>query len=264
MRIFCTDLSNTHTRGAVIENQKIIWQDAVSTKSIEKRIPTWESQLSNLSVSSVALASVVPLKNDIIYQLADYKGIPLFHLTSENCPIPLDYPQPSEIGQDRLANAVAAAYMIQANTIIIDLGTATNFDVYHHPKGYAGGIIAPGLALMTEYLHQKTALLPKLDPQNLDTEEILGKSTLEALKVGCDYGYAGMIQNLLDRLLKNAEESDQQFPSIVATGGYSQWIQKRIRPIPKVIPDLTLQGIYLAATKQINKEDLDFQDTEEP
>ena len=256
MKIFCIDLSNTHTQGAIIEDQKILWQDAVATKSIDKRISTWELKLSNKRVASIALASVVPSKSNLIYKLAKKTGIPLFHLTAENCPIPLDYPQPNEIGQDRLANAIAAAYIIQRNTIIIDLGTATNFDIYDRQKGYIGGIIAPGLALMIEYLHQKTALLPKLDPENLDTEEIIGKSTLEGLKIGCDYGYAGMIQNLLNRLLKNTEKSDPDFPIIIATGGYSQWIQKRIRPIPKVISDLTLQGIYLAATKQIKSNSL--------
>ena len=66
MKIFCIDLSNTHTQGAIIEGQKILWQDAVSTKSIDKRIPTWASQLSNQRIASVALASVVPSKSNLI------------------------------------------------------------------------------------------------------------------------------------------------------------------------------------------------------
>ena len=94
----------------------------------------------------------------------------------------IDYPKPDSIGPDRLANAVAACASFGAPVVVVDFGTAVTFDVVDGKGNYVGGIIAPGLAAMTNYLHEKTALLPKIEIREIKTA--IGKSTEEAMLVG--------------------------------------------------------------------------------
>ena len=96
--------------------------------------------------------------------------------------VTVDYPQPETIGADRLANAMAAAHLYGAPSVVVDFGTALTFDVVNDQKAYVGGIIAPGISLMTDYFHEKTALLPKITVA--DPKAIIGKSTEQAMQIG--------------------------------------------------------------------------------
>ena len=111
--------------------------------------------------NSVSFCSVVPSINESLEAyLATFK-LPLFHLTYESCTgLTLAYPNPSEIGEDRIANAIAAQEYYGTPAVVIDMGTAVTFDIISS-KGYEGGVIAP-VNLMTRYLHEQTALLPEL------------------------------------------------------------------------------------------------------
>src|SRR5437899_2086157 len=99
----------------------------------------------------------------------------------------IDYPRPETIGPDRLANAVAARHHFGAPVVVVDFGTAVTFDVVNRAGDYAGGIIAPGLAAMTDYLHEKTALLPSIKIREI--KRVIGKSTEEAMLIGAVHGY---------------------------------------------------------------------------
>src|ERR1043166_383963 len=110
----------------------------------------------------------------------------------------IDYPRPKTIGPDRLANAVAARHRFGAPVVVVDFGTAVTFDVVNRRGDYVGGIIAPGLAAMTDYLHEKTALLPRIKIR--DVQNAIGKSTEQAMLVGAVHGYRGLIRGLLAEL----------------------------------------------------------------
>ena len=152
----------------------------------------------------------------------------------------IDYPKPNSIGPDRLANAVAARKRFGAPVVVVDFGTAVTFDVVNARGNYVGGIIAPGLAAMTNYLHEKTALLPKIHIRDIKTA--IGKSTEEAMLIGAVHGYRGLVRGLIVELKR--ELRTQKLP-VVATGGYAKLIAAKLPEISAVAPDLTLEGLRL-------------------
>src|SRR5882757_644326 len=152
----------------------------------------------------------------------------------------IDYPKPASIGPDRLANAVAVRHHFGAPSVVVDFGTAVTFDVVNRAGNYAGGIIAPGLAAMTEYLHQKTALLPRIKIR--EVKRVVGKSTEEAMLAGAVHGYRGLVRGLLQELKR--ELRVQRLP-VVATGGYGELIAAKMPEITAVDPMITLEGLRL-------------------
>jgi type III pantothenate kinase len=152
----------------------------------------------------------------------------------------IDYPKPKTIGADRLANALAASHHYGAPVVVVDFGTAVTFDVVNRRGDYTGGIIAPGLAAMTEYLHDKTALLPRIKIR--EPRGVIGKSTEEAMLVGAVHGYRGLIRQLVQELKKKL--GARRLP-VIATGGYGTLIAKRLPEITSVDPLLTLEGLRL-------------------
>ncbi|MCB1224410.1 MAG: type III pantothenate kinase [Verrucomicrobiales bacterium] len=158
--------------------------------------------------------------------------------------IGIRYPEPASIGPDRLANAIALAHQYGAPGIGIDFGTAVTFDIVAADACYIGGIIAPGLRLMTDYLHERTALLPRVDLR--EPPHAIGQSTQEAILAGAAIGYRGMVQGLLDAVKAELPPTPRA-PVVVATGGDAAWIIQGMRadqPI-HVDPDLTLHGLRL-------------------
>ena len=152
----------------------------------------------------------------------------------------IDYPKPDTIGPDRLANAIAARHHFGAPVVVLDFGTAVTFDVVNRAGNYAGGIIAPGLAAMTDYLHEKTALLPRIKIREIKTS--IGKSTEEAMLVGAVHGYRGLVRELIGELKR--ELKVKRLP-VVATGGYAKLMASKLTEISAVEPNLTLEGLRI-------------------
>jgi len=153
-------------------------------------------------------------------------------------PIGITFPKPESIGADRLANACGAFSRYGAPCIVIDLGTALTFDVVLAQDGYVGGVIAPGLPLMFDYMAEKTALLPHISPMKL--RRSIGKSTEEAMRIGALLGYRGMVRETLQGVIR---EMGVRRPQVVATGGYAKWVIPELdRDIP-MDDDLTLLGL---------------------
>ncbi len=152
----------------------------------------------------------------------------------------IDYPKPNTIGPDRLANAVAARHYFGAPVVVVDFGTAVTFDVVNRAGNYAGGIIAPGLTAMTDYLHEKTALLPRIKIR--EVREAIGKSTEQAMLIGAVHGYRGLIRGLLGEL--KSQLKTRRLP-VIATGGYAELIASKLPEISRVEQDLTLEGLLL-------------------
>jgi type III pantothenate kinase len=165
-----------------------------------------------------------------------------FELTSRNATgIGVDYPRPETIGPDRLANAIAARHRFGAPVVILDFGTALTFDVVNAAGDYVGGIIAPGLSAMTDYLHERTALLPPIHVR--EVRRAIGRSTEEAMLIGAVHGYRGLVRELLSELKR--ELKARRLP-VVATGGYAALIAKALPEITAVDPGLTLEGLRLS------------------
>ena len=189
-----------------------------------------------------ALCSVVPkVTPRVIHAVKRHWKLKSLELTPQTlCGVGIDYPQPRSIGPDRLANAVAARHHFGAPVVVVDFGTAVTFDVVNRHGDYAGGIIAPGLAVMTDYLHEKTALLPRIKIREINSA--LGKSTEQAMLVGAVHGYRGLIRELIRELKR--ELKARRLP-VVATGGYAKLIAAKLPEITAVDPLLTLEGLRL-------------------
>ena len=238
------DIGNTNTHLGIAEGGQIIRQKDVPTVSWRgSRGPEILARFVGRShLKGVALCSVVPhttpLVRKAVRDLWNLGCLELNSLTVRG--LGIDYPSPKTIGPDRLAGAVAAKQRFGAPCVVVDFGTAVTFDVVNRAGNYAGGIIAPGLAAMTDYLHEKTALLPRIRIKEIRTA--IGKSTEEAMLVGAVHGYRGLVRELILELRK--ELKSPTLP-VIATGGYADLIAARLPEISAVDPLLTLEGLRL-------------------
>ena len=157
--------------------------------------------------------------------------------------VEIDYPKPQSIGADRLANAAAVTALYGCPAIVVDFGTAVTFDIVSERRAYIGGVIAPGLEAMTSFLHQRTALLPKLSLK--EPRRAIGKSTIQAMLSGAVFGYRGLVREILSQI--KAEQFPRKKVHVVATGGYARLIARRLPAIGVVHANLTLEGLRIVA-----------------
>lgn len=265
MNLLCIDIGNTHVHFGLAVEDRIEGQADLPTPELdhprEGLLPHLERlQRDGASLSGVSFCSVVPPAAKRLRRMLDQSGwsLPVFQLTAQSrLGLPISYPHPAEIGQDRLANSVAAQALFGAPAIVIDLGTAVTFDIVTRAGGYEGGVIAPGVEIMRRYLHEQTALLPLLD-NSLAVTESIGRSTVEAMRIGCVVGFAGMIQALLDRVEAELMRRGEGSPALIVTGGSAALLEGRLRQKFTPAPDLTLRGLALAfALNQAPGKDLD-------
>lgn len=253
MKILCLDIGNTHAHWSVVENRRAVLSGKISTAKIGSDtdgVPALlrDAMLETLSPRGISFCSVVPAATKTLSAVfsANVPALPVCHVFHENCPgLGIHYPNPSEIGPDRLANCLGAQARFGAPAVIIDMGTATTFDILTE-KGYEGGIIAPGLEIMTRYLHEQTALLPALDPSSLllaEDADGIGKSTLGAMRLGCAVGFAGMIEKLLETVLEQLNKWHISEPKIIATGGCAGMLPRTWKQKIHWAPYLTVQGL---------------------
>jgi len=240
------DIGNTHTHFAVSTGRVLRDEGQVPTSQwAAGQIPP-EIRRAAGTPAGVALCSVVPratrAARNALRKAWQADVFELTHATALG--IGIDYPRPETIGPDRLANAIAARSRFGAPVVVVDFGTAVTFDVVDGRANYIGGIIAPGLAAMTGYLHEKTALLPAIEIR--DTSAIIGKSTEEAMLVGAVHGYRGLIRGLIGEL--KHELRCKRLP-VVATGGCARLMARRLPEINAVDPMLTLKGLLHASNQ---------------
>lgn len=191
-------------------------------------------------VEGSVLASVVPESNRVwIRELREQLGrSPIVVSNRVKLDVAIDYPRPNTIGADRLANAGGAMARYGAPVIVADFGTALTFDVVSRDGRYIGGVIAPGLPLMTDYLAEKTALLPHIRLRGVCPA--IGKSTEGAMRIGAKMGYRGMVREIIGHL-----ESTLRLRGVrlCATGGYARWALEGLDLPFTIDPDLTLFGL---------------------
>lgn len=196
-------------------------------------------------VNAVIISSVVPKLNSTLQSLAEneFNVTPIFVDHTTDVGLTILYDEPSELGTDRIVSAVAAVEKYGAPCIVVDFGTATTFNAINSKREYLGGIIAPGLMTAADALFSRAAQLPRVAiarPKN-----VIGKSTVEAMQSGLFYGYTGMIDGLLDRMLEAMEDN----PKIIATGGLARVVQSASKYSYQVDETLTLDGLRILYEK---------------
>lgn len=242
--ILLFDIGNTHTHLGLADGRRVCKQANISTLAWfgGGAVALVKKFAGAKKIEGVVLCSVVPRATPLackaVRSIWNLETLAVNSKTIRG--VGVDYPKPASIGADRLANSVAARQRFGAPVVVVDFGTAVTFDVVNAKGNYVGGIIAPGLAAMTNYLHEKTALLPKIKIRDIKTS--IGKSTEQAMQVGAVHGYRGLVRELIGNLKR--ELRVKKLP-VVATGGYAKLIAAKLPEISAVEPDLTLEGLRL-------------------
>jgi type III pantothenate kinase len=192
-------------------------------------------------IRGAALCSAVPPLVSTFQQVCqEYLGIsPLVVEPGVRTGIRISIDNAREVGPDRVVNAVAAHHLYGEPVIIIDLGTAITFDVVSDGGDYLGGAIAPGIAIATEALFTRTAMLPRIEL--VRPKQVIGRSTISAMQSGIIFGYVGLIEGMVRRI----EQELGSKTRVVATGGYAQLLAQETPAIEIVNSDLTLIGLRL-------------------
>jgi type III pantothenate kinase len=234
------DISNSFTKLAFANRRRISKPVRIPTKKFTGAALQRFAKQHKIDIFVVC--SVVPKKNSAFRKIAKRSRI-LWLTPQVELGVGIDYPNPKTIGADRLANAAAVSAIYGWPAIVVDFGTAVTFDIVSAQRKYIGGVIAPGLESMTNFLYQRTALLPKLSLE--EPRSAVGRSTIGAMRSGAVIGYRGLVREIIARI--KAERFPGKKVHVVATGGYADLIGARLREIDAVHPNLTLEGLRIVA-----------------
>jgi len=196
-------------------------------------------------VSAIIISSVVPPLESTLRQVCEryFNLKPMFVEPGIKTGMPILVDNPTEVGADRLVNSVAAFGRYGGPCIVVDFGTATTFDVISAKGEYVGGAIAPGLAISAEALFARAARLSRVDVKK--PAKVVGTNTVAAVQSGLYYGYIGLVDGILERILNETRGPDSAAPKIIATGGLAHLIIDDSRFIQTVDDMLTIDGLRL-------------------
>jgi type III pantothenate kinase len=235
------DISNSYTKFAFASRRWVSAPARISTRELTSAVVA--GFFRKRKVRKVVVSSVVPEKNSAISKAAKKRAKVLWLDWKLNLSVGIDYPKPQSIGADRLANAAAAAELYGFPAVVVDFGTAVTFDIVSERRTYVGGVIAPGLEAMTNFLYQRTALLPRISLK--EPRRAVGKSTIGAMLSGAVFGYRGLVREILARI--KAEQFPRKKVYVIGTGGYARLIAGRLPEISVIRPHLTLEGLRIVA-----------------
>jgi type III pantothenate kinase len=256
MPVFCIDIGNSFAHVGLVEGGRILERADVATAHFAAADRIARAALEKAGAArGISYASVVPAATKSLCAILGQSGLAndCYNLRFDTVRgLCIAYPTPSEIGQDRIANAVAAQELCGAPCVAVSLGTATVFDVISK-RGYEGGIIAPGLAIMTDYMHDRTAQLPRLElTESLDVNSAIGRSTVEAMTIGARVGFRGMVKELLGVVLAQMKAEGEGEAKVVTTGGNGALFRDGWLPQATHIPDLGMLGLEIAFRRAKN------------
>lgn len=243
MSILVIDIGNTSVTAGLYRADRVTRVERLPTAEATRRtIQALARRIAGKhSLNGAMVASVVP-KVDRLWKVALREVVdgPIdFVRSTSRLGVAVRYPHPESIGADRLANAAAGVHRYGAPLIVADFGTAVTFDIVT-TRGYEGGIIAPGLPLVFDYLAEKTAKLPRL--RALPAHGAWGRSTEQAMQLGARWGYPGLVQAILKELKKQPALKSAR---IVITGGHGNIVKKALGKSAVVDSTLTLYGVGL-------------------
>lgn len=190
-------------------------------------------------IGATIISCVVPEAGRFIVKFCNrYLGHEPLMVDHTMVDLPIDLDNPSEVGADRIVNALAVVTHYQYPAVVIDFGTATTFDVIDEDGGYAGGVIAPGINLSMAALHSAAAKLPSVAIEKPPL--VIGKNTVHAMQSGIFFGYVSMIEGMLVRITEDLDV-DQLY--VIATGGLAPLFAGHIPVIDCVDDEITLKGL---------------------
>ena len=244
------NIGNTYTTIALYRQARISTRmrcpTGLPSAQVHAALNRWKTRR---HVAGAALCSVVPALVPVWRRrLCDLIDAPL-HILGPNSPlgVRMEVPNPAQVGPDRLANAAAAFACFGAPTIVVDAGTATTFSVVARGGRFLGGAIAPGPALFSSYLAERTARLPEIGLRGKPAP--IGRTTVSAMHIGLHIGYAGMVRAILAHL---RHVPGLTGASVVVTGGAGRLAAGAIGPEAIHDRDLTLIGIGLVAARALS------------
>lgn len=254
--LLAIDAGNTNIVFAVCDGETIRtqWRAATKTSRTADEYAVWLSGLLELQGLSFAdldqaiIATVVP------GALFDLRTLCRRYLNCDpiivgdpdvKLGIKINVDQPDAVGADRLVNAVSAHERYKGALIVVDFGTATTFDAVAENGDYEGGVIAPGINLSAEALHQAAAMLPRVAFHR--TQQVIGKDTISAMQSGMYWGYVGMTEGLIARIKAEYEKP----MTVIATGGLASVFHRQVAAIDHADPDLTVRGLILIHARNV-------------
>jgi type III pantothenate kinase len=243
------DVGNTNTALGVYQGAELIahWRLTTARNRTVDEYGVHSRNLFELAgldfkaINAIAIASVVPPLNYTLKQMSEvyFHLSPLFVDHTTEIGLRILYDPPSDVGADRIVDAVAAVHKYGAPCIIVDFGTATTFNAINKDGNYLGGVITPGIMISADALFERTAKLPRVDIKRPRT--VIGSSTVAAMQSGLYNGYVGLVDGVLRKMLAELGGS----PRVIATGGLAPLIATGSELIELVDDTLTLEGLRL-------------------
>jgi type III pantothenate kinase len=251
--LLAVDAGNTHTIFGLFEGDTLVadWRLATRKSGTSDELGMLlralfaEAGQAVEAVDGMIVSSVVPDLNGVYAAAGEryFRRKPLFVGPGIKTGMPMKIDNPHEVGADRIVNAVAALARFGAPVIVLDFGTATNFDVVGPDGVYRGGVIAPGLRISAEALFERAARLSRVDIRR--PQRVIGRNTEECVQSGLFHGYTALVRGLVERV---REELGEAAP-VVATGGLSAVFADELEFLSAVDPRLTLEGLRLVWEK---------------
>lgn len=247
--LLAIDIGNTNITFGIFEGDKIIATSRMATivdkMPDEYGIILYETlnhrKIDIGNIKAAILCSTVPPLVPIFTIVCErYLNLtPLVVGAGIKTGVAIRMDNPREVGTDRITNAVAARHLYEGPTIVIDVGTATTFDVVSKDGAFIGGAIATGIGTAAEALYQRTAALPRVE--FTAPKHAIGTNTVAAMQSGVIFGYVGLIEGMVRRMTEELGEK----PMVVATGGHATLMAGQTEIIDEINPDITLTGLKL-------------------
>lgn len=243
------DIGNTNTSLGVYKSENLIahWRMATvryrtaDEYGVLARQMFSSSDIDYKEISAVIVASVVPPLNFAFQKMSEkYFGHAAIFVDNKlDLGLPIKYNPPSDVGADRIVDAVAAIKCYGSPCIVVDFGTATTFDAINSKGEYLGGVITPGITISSDALFSRAAKLPRVEIKKPET--VIGSTTVGSIQSGLYYGYAGLVDGILRRMIEELGEKTK----VVATGGLAPLIAQASELIETVDDNLTLEGLRI-------------------
>lgn len=243
-RILLVDIGNTSITMGIGQGARVAESARVPSERRRADVlaPVLREAAAGRAIDGAVVCSVVPRWTDVCRGTIERTfGIdPLIVTHRIQLGVSIAYPRPRTIGADRLANASGAHARYGCPVIVADFGTALTFDIVSDAAAYVGGVIAPGLPLMTDYLADQTALLPRIGLRG--GHGAVGKSTAGAMRIGAKIGYRGMVKEIVEHI---RQAPGMRGARLCATGGYARWVLSGLDLDVRIDPTLTLYGLQV-------------------